>query len=114
MRILNHCRVNKLDLSTIIRPLKLSFKCQSTLFFQYSLPTVTVLDQLTMETLANLNNNQTIEETEKKIYNFFTEDAIIARTQDCQAYFEKYISATAMKKRNLTNVSDTDLTIKYL
>jgi hypothetical protein len=52
-----------------------------------------------------LNNNKTFEETEKKIYDFFTEDAIIARTANCKSYFKKYISAKATTKINASNVS---------
>ena len=72
--------------------------------YLFSHKTVTVLEQLTYETLSNLGNNSTFDATEEKIWTFFTEDAIIERTRDCKAYFEKYISARAMERRN-TNVS---------
>ncbi len=51
-----------------------------------------------METLANLNDNKTFAETEKKIRDFFTEDSIIERTGDCKTYFEK---ATIYQSPNL-------------
>ncbi len=63
---------------------------------------ITILEKLSMETLANLNDNNTFAETEKKIRDFFTEDSIIERTGDCKTYFDKYISAKALEKRNVS------------
>ncbi len=38
----------------------------------------------------------------EKISDFFTEDSIIERTEDCKTYFEKYISARAMKNQSVS------------
>jgi len=62
----------------------------------------TILDQLTIKTLASLNENKTFSELEKNISNFFTEDSIIERTEDCKTYFEKYISARALQNKSVS------------
>jgi hypothetical protein len=62
---------------------------------------LTKLDLLTHEALHPGNKTKEIE---NKISDFLSDEAIVNRTQNCQEYFEKHITARAFVKRGF-NVS---------
>ena len=62
---------------------------------------LTQLDLLTEEALSPGNATKEIEE---KISDFLADELIINRTQNCQDYFDKYITARAYVKKDI-NVS---------
>jgi hypothetical protein len=66
----------------------------------------TQLDLLTHKALHPENK---VTEVEKQISDFLADEAIISRTQYCQEYFEKHVTARAYIKKGF-NVSQNLLT----
>ena len=56
--------------------------------------TFTKLDDLTVSAVLDARNS------EDKIFNFLSEDAILERTKNCKSYFDNFVTANAVANKN--------------